>query len=54
MHRTYHMSRVPTWGRKAQVVADWTLSLFFRRDVISLGALHTPRAAFARSRPQLP
>jgi NADH dehydrogenase len=39
MHRTYHVSRVPTFNRKARVVADWTLALFFRRDIVSLGAL---------------
>ena len=27
MHRTYHVSRVPTFNRKARVVADWTLAL---------------------------
>ena len=26
MHRTYHVSRVPTFNRKARVVADWTLA----------------------------
>jgi len=54
MHRTYHMSQVPTLNRKVRVVADWTLALFFRREVISLGTLHTPRAAFERTRPPLP
>ncbi len=34
MHRTYHMSRVPTFNRKARVVADWTLPLLFKRDVV--------------------
>lgn len=43
MHRTYHVSRVPTFNRKARVVADWTLALFFRRDIVSLGSLHNPR-----------
>ena len=46
MHRTYHLTRVPTLNRKARVVADWTLALFFRREIVSLGALHDPRAAF--------
>jgi NADH dehydrogenase len=46
MHRTYHLSRVPTLNRKVRVVADWTLALFFRREIVSLGALHDPRAAF--------
>ena len=39
MHRTYHVSRVPTFNRKVRVIADWTLALFFRREVVSLGSL---------------
>jgi len=54
MHRTYHVSRVPTLNRKVRVLLDWTTALFFRRDVVSLGALHRPRAAFAKSNPRLP
>ena len=46
MHRTYHLSRVPTNVRKVQVVLDWTLALFFRRDVVSLGALEMPHREF--------
>jgi NADH:ubiquinone reductase (H+-translocating) len=46
MHRTYHVSRIPTLNRKIRVVADWTLALFFKREAISLGQLQNPRAAF--------
>jgi NADH:ubiquinone reductase (H+-translocating) len=46
MHRTYHVSRVPTFNRKARVVADWTLGAVFRREVISLGQLQDPRREF--------
>jgi NADH dehydrogenase len=46
MHRTYHLSRVPTLNRKVRVVADWTLALFFRREVVALGSLHEPREEF--------
>jgi NADH dehydrogenase len=46
MHRTYHVSRVPTFDRKARVIADWTVALFFRREVISLGQLQDPRREF--------
>ncbi len=46
MHRTYHVSRVPTFNRKARVVADWTLAAVFRREVISLGQLQDPRREF--------
>jgi NADH dehydrogenase len=54
MHRTYHLSRVPTFNRKIRVLLDWTTALFFRREVVSLGALHRPRAAFAKSNTRLP
>jgi NADH:ubiquinone reductase (H+-translocating) len=47
MHRTYHLSRVPTFNRKVRTVSDWTLGLFFRREVVSLGSLTQPRAEFA-------
>jgi NADH dehydrogenase len=47
MHRTYHLSRMPTVNRKARVTADWTLALFFRREVVSLGSsLERPREEF--------
>lgn len=46
MHRTYHMSQIPSFNRKARVVLDWTAALFFRRDLVSMGRLHEPRRAF--------
>ena len=46
MHRTYHLSRVPTVNRKVRVVMDWTLSLFFKRETISLGEIEHPREVF--------
>jgi NADH dehydrogenase len=46
MHRTYHVSRVPTFNRKARVIADWTMASLFRREVISLGQLQDPRREF--------
>ncbi|MEJ7628570.1 MAG: NAD(P)/FAD-dependent oxidoreductase [Nocardioidaceae bacterium] len=49
MHRTYHMSRMPTFDKKVRVVLDWTLALLFRRDVVSLGTLHDPHADFDRA-----
>jgi NADH:ubiquinone reductase (H+-translocating) len=48
MHRTYHVSRMPTFNRKMRVLADWTLALFFRREVVSLGQIHEPKAEFSR------
>jgi NADH dehydrogenase len=46
MHRTYHLSRVPTVNRKVRVLVDWTLALFFRRETVSLGEIEHPRDEF--------
>jgi len=46
VHRTYHMSRIPTLNRKIRVLGDWTLNLFLRREVVSLGQIHEPRETF--------
>jgi NADH dehydrogenase len=46
MHRAYHLSRVPTVNRKARVLAEWTLSGLFKREIVSLGSLEHPRAEF--------
>jgi NADH:ubiquinone reductase (H+-translocating) len=48
MHRSYHVSRMPTLNRKVRIVADWTLALLFHREVVSLGQIHDPKAEFAR------
>jgi NADH dehydrogenase len=42
LHRTYHVSRVPTLNRKIRVIADWTLALFFKREIVSLWSMHEP------------
>ena len=56
MHRTYHMSRVPTLARKLQVVADWTQAFFFKREIVSLWSMHEPFKEFeaAATPPALP
>jgi NADH dehydrogenase len=41
--RTYHLYALPMVRRKMRVVTDWTVSLFFRRDVAELSALGHPR-----------
>ncbi|MER7343456.1 NAD(P)/FAD-dependent oxidoreductase [Streptomyces sp. NPDC000075] len=46
MHRTYHLSRVPTFNRKMRVLAEWTLAGLFTREIVSLGSLEHPRAEF--------
>jgi NADH dehydrogenase len=51
MHRTYHLSRIPSFNRKVRVVIDWTLALFLRREVVALGELHDPRESFTEVTP---
>ncbi|MDP8911635.1 MAG: NAD(P)/FAD-dependent oxidoreductase [Actinomycetota bacterium] len=41
--RTYHLYQLPLLSRKLRVVADWTTSLFFRRDIAELGLLEEPK-----------
>ncbi|CAL9468358.1 NAD(P)/FAD-dependent oxidoreductase [Streptomyces albus] len=45
-HRAYHGLAVPTWNRKIRVFADWTLGMFLKREVVSLGAMEHPRGEF--------
>ena len=40
--RSYHLYQLPTAQRKLRVVVDWTVSLFFRRDIVELGQLGHP------------
>jgi NADH:ubiquinone reductase (H+-translocating) len=37
--RTYHLYQLPLLSRKLRVVTDWTVALFFRRDIAELGIL---------------
>ncbi|MFG2333680.1 NAD(P)/FAD-dependent oxidoreductase [Streptomyces sp. NPDC048604] len=46
MHRMYHLSRMPTFNRKARILAEWTLAGLFKREIVSLGSLEHPRAEF--------
>jgi NADH:ubiquinone reductase (H+-translocating) len=40
--RTYHLFQLPLVSRKLRVVADWTVGLFFRRDIAELSMLGKP------------
>jgi NADH:quinone reductase (non-electrogenic) len=46
LHRNYHLLMIPTFNRKVRIILDWTVGLFFRRDVVQLGSLQHPRQAF--------
>jgi NADH:quinone reductase (non-electrogenic) len=48
MHRTYHVSRMPTWNRRVRILVDWTGALFLGREVVALGQINDPRAEFHR------
>jgi len=37
--RTYHLFQLPLFSRKLRVVVDWTVALFFQRDIVELGRL---------------
>ena len=41
--RTYHLYQLPLFTRKLRVVVDWTVALFFRRDIAELGMLGHPQ-----------
>jgi NADH dehydrogenase len=41
--RTYHLFQLPLFSRKLRVVVDWTVALFFQRDIAELGMLGHPR-----------
>jgi NADH dehydrogenase len=41
--RTYHLYQLPLATRKLRVVTDWTVAMFFRRDIAELGSLGHPR-----------
>lgn len=52
MHRGYHVLAIPTWERKARVLAVWLTAALFGRDVVSLTAVQRPREAFVAGVPR--
>jgi NADH dehydrogenase len=38
--RTIYLMKLPSWERKIRVALDWTLDLFFPRDIVYLRPLH--------------
>ena len=41
--RTYYLMQMPHWNRRVRILLDWTISLFFRNDIVQLdlfGAEH--------------
>ena len=54
MGRSYHLLMLPGYVRRARIVTDWTLALFFARDVSSLCALGAPTPLQNADRAPLP
>jgi NADH dehydrogenase len=60
--RTYHLALMPGVGRRARLMVDWTVGLFFGRSSSELGQLghppdlkgylDTPRQATAANEPR--
>lgn len=53
-HRGYHGLAMPSWERKLRVCGDWWNQMWLRREIASIEAMQTPRAAFEEfaSRPK--
>jgi hypothetical protein len=45
LFRTIYLMKLPGFERKLRVAIDWTLDLFFQRDIVYLRPLHTARGA---------
>jgi len=41
--RSYHMSQIPGYARKARAIVDWTASMPFKRDIAELGSTGRPK-----------
>jgi NADH dehydrogenase len=41
--RTYHLYQLPLFSKKLRVVTDWTVALFFKRDIAELSMLGHPK-----------
>lgn len=41
LYRTYYLYQLPRIERKLKVVLDWTLELFFQRDIVQLDVIRT-------------
>ena len=46
MHRTYHLSRIPSFNWKVRVVAYCAFAFVLRRETIALGRQRAPREEF--------
>lgn len=54
MHRAYHVSAMPTVSRKLRITTNWIGTWVLRREVVSLGSIHDPRAEFRAASASVP
>jgi NADH dehydrogenase len=52
--RTVYLMKLPGLERKVRVALDWTLDLFFPRDIVYLRPLHTAGGQIPGSPPRRP
>ncbi len=45
LYRTVYLAKIPGFGRKIRVAADWTMDMLTRRDFVELGLHRVVRAA---------
>jgi len=48
--RTVYLLKMPGWGRRLRIAADWTLDLLSRRDFVQLGVHRMASRASCRGR----
>ena len=49
--RGIYWSKMPSFSRKVQIAGDWISGLFFRRDVVEISTMRTPRGSLQPARP---
>lgn len=49
MHRSYHVMMMPTFSRKVRIMMDWLFNGLLHREVVSMGQINDPRAAFEQA-----
>ena len=41
--RSFYLLQMPRWNRRARIAFDWTISLFFKNDIVELDVQPDPR-----------
>lgn len=42
LRRSYYLLAMPRWSRRIRIIMDWTLSLFFRPDIVKVDVVPQP------------